>query len=62
MARRSVWRRLERWIVGVVMAVIAFVLEKAVLRSVRKGQTATRRVETSPAPTAITSKGGDVDL
>lgn len=62
MATRSVWRRLERWLVGVVMAVIAFVLEKAVLRSVRKGETSARRVETPPGPTAITSKGGDVDL
>ncbi|MCI0634340.1 MAG: hypothetical protein L0206_10560 [Actinobacteria bacterium] len=62
MAKRSVWRRLERWIVGVVMAVMAFVLEKAVLRSVRKGETAAHRVEAPPAPTAFTSKGGDVDL
>jgi hypothetical protein len=62
MATRSVWRRFERWMVGVVMAVIAFALEKAVLRSVRKGETTARRVETAPASTAITSKGGDVDL
>lgn len=62
MAKRSAWRRLERWIVGVVMAVMAFVLEKAVLRSVRKGETTTRRVEGPPPPTSIISKGGDVDL
>jgi hypothetical protein len=62
MASRSVWRRFERWIVGVVMAVIAFVLEKMVLRSVRKGESTARRVDAPPAPTAITSKGGDVDL
>ena len=62
MAKRSVWRRFERWIVGVVMAVIAFVLEKAVLRSVRKGETTARQAKAAPAPTAITSKGGDVDL
>ena len=29
-------RRLERWMIGVLFAVIAFVLEKAVMRSVRK--------------------------
>lgn len=62
MAKRSVWRRLERWLVGVVMAVMAFVLERAVLRSVRKGETSARRNEGSPPPTPITSKGGDVDL
>ncbi len=62
MAKRSVWRRFERWIVGVVMAVIAFVLEKAVLRSVRKGETTARQAKAAPSPTAITSKGGDVDL
>ena len=44
------------------MAVMAFVLERAVLRSVRKGETTARRVDAPPAPTAITSKGGDVDL
>ncbi len=33
---KSVWRKIERWMVGVVMAMIAFVLEKMVLRSVRK--------------------------
>ena len=29
-------RRVERWFVGLAMGVIAFVLEKAVLRSVKK--------------------------
>jgi hypothetical protein len=62
MAKRSVWRRFERWVVGVVMAVMAFVLEKAVLRSVRKGETASRRGDAPSGATAITSKGGDVDL
>jgi len=62
MAKRSVWRRLERWLVGVVMTVMAFVLERAVLRSVRKGETTARRTEAPLPPTPITSKGGDVDL
>ena len=62
MAKRSVWRRVERWAVGVVMAVMAFVLERAVLRSVRKGETTARRNEAPPPPTSITSKGGEVDL
>jgi hypothetical protein len=60
MATRSVWRRFERWSVGVVMGVIAFVLERAVLRSVRKSEAARRAAE--PSGTAITSKGGEVDL
>jgi len=53
-------RRLERWVVGIGMGVIAFVLEKAVMRSVKKGGG-----QTSPsehAPTTITSKGGEVDV
>jgi hypothetical protein len=53
-------RRIERWLVGIGMGVIAFVLEKAVTRSVKKGggDAPTPR----PAPTTITSKGGDVDV
>ncbi|HEV8564730.1 MAG TPA: hypothetical protein VGR41_07430 [Actinomycetota bacterium] len=31
------FRRLERWMMGVVMGVLAFVIEKAVLRSIKKG-------------------------
>jgi hypothetical protein len=47
-------RRVERWLVGLAMVVIAFVLEKIVLRSVKK--------EDTPHPTTLTSKGGEVDL
>jgi hypothetical protein len=47
-------RRVERWLVGLAMSVIAFVLEKIVLRSVKK--------EEPPHPTTLTSKGGEVDL
>lgn len=56
---KSFWRRAERWAVGVVMAVIAFVLEKMVLRSIRKGQTPVHGGEEA---TTLTSKGGEVDL
>jgi hypothetical protein len=55
---RSMFRRLERWLVGIAMAVVAFVLEKAVMRSVRKDD----RVTADHAPTTLTSKGGEVDL
>ena len=51
-------RRIERWLVGLAMAVVAFVLEKVVMRSVRKSETAV----TQPAPTTVTARGGDVDL
>jgi hypothetical protein len=33
---KSVWRRLERWLVGIVMAVIAYALEKMVMRGIKK--------------------------
>jgi hypothetical protein len=44
--------------VGLAMGVIAFVLEKAVMRSVRKGGGSTPTRE----PTTITSKGVEADL
>ena len=50
-------RRVERWAVGVAMAVVAFVLERVVMRSVRKGGK-----QGPPEPTTLTSKGGEVDL
>lgn len=51
-------RRLERWFVGVMMAIIAFALEKIVLRSVKKKHPE----EAAPTASTLTSKGGDVDL
>jgi hypothetical protein len=56
---KSVWRKIERWMVGLVMAMIAFVLEKMVLRSVRKTGRSESREELH---TTLTSKGGEVDL
>ena len=50
-------RRLERWFVGVMMGIIAFALEKIVLRSVKK-----KHPETKAEASTLTSKGGDVDL
>ena len=35
--RRSLPRRLERWLMGVVMGIGAFFIEKLVMRSIRKG-------------------------
>jgi hypothetical protein len=50
-------RRLERWFVGVMMGIIAFALEKIVLRSVKK-----KHPVTEATASTLTSKGGDVDL
>ena len=50
-------RRLERWFVGVMMGIVAFVLERIVLRSVKK-----KHPETKQEASTLTSKGGDVDL
>lgn len=55
---RSVFRRLERVFVGFLMAIMAFILEKAVMRSVKKKG----RVEADVEPTTLTSRGGEVDL
>jgi hypothetical protein len=50
-------RRVERWFVGVMMGIVAFVLERIVLRSVKK-----KHPETASTSSTLTSKGGDVDL
>jgi hypothetical protein len=59
---KSVWRKIERWMVGLVMAMIAFVLEKMVLRSVRKGGKSDKSESREELHTTLTSKGGEVDL
>jgi hypothetical protein len=58
---KSVWRRLERWLVGLVMAVIAYVLEKMVMRGIRKASKA-KGESKEELHTTLTSKGGEVDL
>lgn len=56
---KTPWRKIERWMVGVVMAVIAFVIERMVLRSIRRvGKPASKE----ELHTTLTSKGGEVDL
>jgi hypothetical protein len=60
---RSAWRRIERWLVGIAMALVAFVLERFVMRAVRKRQQAGEEpTKKKDAPTTLTSKGGEVDL
>jgi hypothetical protein len=56
-AKPKGFRRFERWLVGLAFAVIAFVLEKVVMRSVRK------KGEAKPDElTTVVSKGGEVDV
>ena len=59
---KSVWRRIERWLVGVVMAMIAFALEKMVMRGIRKAAKAAKGEAKEELHTTLTSKGGEVDL
>ena len=61
MRSRSPLRRFERWFVGLGMAVIAFILEKVVMRSVRKSG-AQPVGESDGPPTTFTSRGGEVDV
>ena len=59
-ARPTGFRRFERWMIGVLFAVMAFVLEKFVMRSVRKkGVAATASTEEI---TTVVAKGGEVDV
>jgi hypothetical protein len=57
---KGMFRRIERWGVGLAMGVVAFVLEKVVMRSVNKGNREPAHAEA--APTTFRSKGGEVDL
>lgn len=54
----SGFRRVERTLVGFAMSVIAFILEKVVMRSVRRegGQ------PTQTPATTMTSKGVEIDV
>jgi hypothetical protein len=51
-------RRVERWLVGIGMTIAAVVLERIVMRQVKKGA----RTEEASPPATLTSRGGDVDL
>jgi hypothetical protein len=53
-------RRVERWLVGIAFAVIAWVLERVVMRSVRRDGKEPRTPEAEAR--TITSRGGDVDV
>jgi hypothetical protein len=54
---RSRFRRFERIMVGVVMGIGAFLIEKLVMRSIRKGGGDTKPVEGTP----LQSKGSQIE-
>jgi len=51
-------RRLERWLVGIAMGVMAWVLERVVVRGMKARGEST---EVVPEPTTLRSRGGQVD-
>jgi hypothetical protein len=53
--RRSPLRRLERWLVGIFMAVLVFVLERLVMRQIQKKERA--RDETAPGALTVGEEG-----
>jgi hypothetical protein len=55
--RRSPFRRIERWGVGLILGVVAFFLERAVVRSIRRGQTRAKPAQ----PTALKGMGSDIE-
>jgi hypothetical protein len=57
-AKRSFLRRVERAIMGGLMTVMAFVLEKFVMRAMKKDGKTAGRAE----PTQIVTKGGAIDF
>jgi hypothetical protein len=61
---KSLLRRAERVLVGFMMSVMAFFLEKIVMRGVRKkgGSTKAPKHGGLPEGTAITTKGGAIDF
>jgi hypothetical protein len=45
---RSIFRRFERWAMGIAMGFLAFFVEKAVLRAIRKGTLEPKPMEPTP--------------
>jgi len=57
---KGAFRVIERWAIGFVFAVLAFVLERVVMRSVGPG--GAKRREAERDPTVITAKGPDAEV
>ena len=54
---KNLFRRAERWGVGVIMALTAFFIERAVIRSMKKGTTKAK----PPTPTALKGTGAEFE-
>jgi hypothetical protein len=50
-------RRVERWAVGLVLGLLAFLIERAVVRSIRKGETKPKPTQ----PTALKGTGSAIE-
>lgn len=59
---KGTFRRIERVIVGAVMSMMAFVLEKAVMRSIKRDNGGTEPEASRADATSITTKGGEIDF
>jgi hypothetical protein len=55
--RSNPFRRIERWGVGLILGVVAFFLERAVVRSIRRGETKAKPSQ----PTALKGMGSDIE-
>jgi hypothetical protein len=53
---KNVFRRIERLGVGLILGVVAFFLERAVVRSIRKGETKAKPSQ----PSALKGTGSDI--
>jgi hypothetical protein len=58
---RSPFRRFERIMVGVVMGIGAFLIEKLVMRSIRKSGDGAKPVEGTPMQSKGSQIGGRID-
>jgi hypothetical protein len=54
---RSPFRRVERWSVGLLLGFVAFFLERAVVRSIRRGET---KAKPSP-PAGLRGTGSKIE-
>ena len=53
----SVFRRFERWMIGTLMGIGAFFIEKLVMRSIRKGGGTSKPADATP----LQSKGSSIE-
>jgi hypothetical protein len=60
---RSLRRRLERWVLGIGMSVVAFALERRVIRAIkRRGDTPSKAPRADAADGGVTTEGPVFDI